>query len=318
LHDLNKDGEADFYECSSNAMTTSPSGHDYICGLERDRQGNFYTVSGKQGLLRIAADGKRLDILATGFRNPDGLGLAADGAITVPCSEGDWTPASMICEIRPDKIQSDSLLHFGYGGPKDSKVPAAPLVYLPRGLDNSSGGQIMVPDNRWGPLAGQLIHFSFGASSHFLVLRDEVAGQPQGAIVPLPGEFLSGSHRGRFNPQDGQLYVSGMGGWGAYSVADGCFQRVRYTGAKVQLPRAFHAHENGIRLAFTQPVDAELATDEGRSRAGCSLNSETTPRPSWMQSTRFSTSFTSVPDGRCCCLRTAWTSGPGLPRSSSR
>ena len=25
--------------------------------------------------------------------------------------------------------------------------------------------------------------------------------------MPLPGEFLSGAHRGRFNPKDGQLYA---------------------------------------------------------------------------------------------------------------
>ena len=37
LHDLNGDGEADFYECFSNAMITSPAGHDFICGLVRDR-----------------------------------------------------------------------------------------------------------------------------------------------------------------------------------------------------------------------------------------------------------------------------------------
>ena len=36
LHDLNGDGEADFYECFSNKMITSPAGHDFICGLARD------------------------------------------------------------------------------------------------------------------------------------------------------------------------------------------------------------------------------------------------------------------------------------------
>ena len=34
----------------------------------------------------------------------------------------------------------------------------------------------------------------------FCVLRDEVDGQPQGAVVPLPGEFRSGVHRGKVNP----------------------------------------------------------------------------------------------------------------------
>src|SRR5262249_19419680 len=55
LIDLNDDGEADYYECVSNKMTTSP-GHDFICGLARDNQSRFYTVSGKQGLIRISAD----------------------------------------------------------------------------------------------------------------------------------------------------------------------------------------------------------------------------------------------------------------------
>ena len=63
--------------------------------------GRFYTASSKFGLLRISADGRSLETMATGFRNPDGLGLAPDGTITVPNSEGEWTPASMICEVGP-------------------------------------------------------------------------------------------------------------------------------------------------------------------------------------------------------------------------
>ncbi len=253
LVDCNGDGEADFYECVSNAYRTSPAGHDFICGLERDRDGNFYTASGNQGVLRIAPDGRTVTVLATGIRNPDGLGLMPSGLLTVPASEGEWTPASMICEMRTDAAMPP---HFGYRGPREGKPPTLPLAYLPRGMDNSSGAQAVIPDERWGPLRGQMVHLSYGAGSHFLLLRDEVQGQSQAAIVPLPGEFLSGAHRARFNPHDGQLYVTGMGGWGTYTVADGCFQRVRYTGDPVQLPCGFHIHENGIVVRFTRPLDA--------------------------------------------------------------
>src|SRR5207248_9756629 len=79
----------------------SPTPFPYTTLFRSDRAGNFCTASSKQGLLRIAADGKKVDVLATGFRNPDGLGLYPDGAVTVPCSEGDWTPASMVCLVRP-------------------------------------------------------------------------------------------------------------------------------------------------------------------------------------------------------------------------
>jgi azurin len=256
LHDLNGDGEADFYECFSNKQFTSPGGHDFICGLARDREGRFYSSSSKQGLIRFSADGQQVDVLATGFRNPDGIGIYPDGAVTVPCSEGDWTPASMVCLVKPTGA-SGAPPHFGYGGPKDGKPPSPPLVYLARGMDNSSGGQVAVTDDRWGPLAGTMVHLSFGTGSHFLLLRDEVAGESQGAIVPLPGEFRSGAHRGKFNARDGQLYVSGMTGWGTYTPDDGCFQRVRYTGAPVQLPRAFHVHENGVLVTFTAPLDPQ-------------------------------------------------------------
>ncbi len=269
LHDLNDDGEADFYECFSNAFETSAAGHDFICGLERDPQGNFYMVSGNQGLVRISPDGKRVDVMAEGFRNADGVGILSDGTITVPCSEGGWTPASMICAVRDESVANDvndasqsanrAVPFFGYGGPRDGNPPELPLAYIPRGLDNSSGGQTFVSSGRWGPLSDQLIHFSFGTGAHFLVLRDEVDDQLQGAIVPLPGEFRSGAHRGRINPADGQLYVSGMAGWGSYTPDDGCFQRVRYTGKRAQLPLGFHVYENGISITFSEPVDPVVA-----------------------------------------------------------
>ncbi|MCA9262730.1 MAG: hypothetical protein KDA60_02730 [Planctomycetales bacterium] len=270
LHDRNGDGETDFYECFSNAFKTSAAGHDFICGLQHDpRTGCFYTASGNQGIVEISPKGSTARVVATGFRNPDGLGITPDGTITVPCSEGTWTPASMICAFAVRDRQRN-LLHdagiggfeppyFGYPGIRDQRPPDLPLVYIPRGLDNSSSEQVYVNSDRWGPLQGQMIHLSFGAAKHFLLLRDEVQGQLQGGLVELPGEFRSGVHRGRFRATDGQLYVSGMSGWGTYSAEEGCLQRIRYTGDAVQLPVGFHVHENGIMVEFSTPVDEPLA-----------------------------------------------------------
>ncbi|QDT05036.1 Azurin precursor [Rubripirellula lacrimiformis] len=270
LTDLNDDGEADFYECFSNAPITSSAGHDFICGLQRDRRGHFYTASGNQGLLRISPNGKTATVVATGFRNPDGLGILPDGTVTVPVSEGGWTPASAIHAVKHAASDSgDHPPHHGYGGPKNGQPPELPLVYLPRGIDNSSGGQVHVDSQSFGPLQDQLLHFSFGAGTWFSVLRDQVDGQIQGAVVPLAGDFLSGAHRGRFHPVDGQLYVCGMSGWGTYTPDDGCFQRVRYTGDVVQMPVAFHAFRNGIRITFAEPIDVATAADPAHHFAQC-------------------------------------------------
>ncbi len=53
LHDLNGDDEADFYECVTNVMESSPGGHDYITGLDTDAQGRWYFASGNQGVCRV-------------------------------------------------------------------------------------------------------------------------------------------------------------------------------------------------------------------------------------------------------------------------
>lgn len=270
LHDLNADDEADFYECFSRAYETSPAGHDFVCGLERDSSGNFYTASGNQGLLRISADGTQATVVATGFRNPDGLGLLPDGSVTVPASEGEWTATSMIQLVRPSK-NADSTEsappHCGYKGPRRGRPPQWPLVYLPRGLDNSAAGQVYIDSDRWGPVRGQMVHLSYGAGTHFLLLRDRVNDVDQGAVVPLAGDFSSGPHRGRFAPHDGQLYVTGMAGWGTYTHQDGCFERVRYTGDAVQLPVGCHVFENGVRVDFAAPLESSLAGEAAQQFA---------------------------------------------------
>ena len=271
LVDLNGDGETDFYESVARAGGTSESGHDFTCGLQRDAEGRFYSVSGRDGALRFSADGKGVESLATGLRNSDGIGLTPDGLVTIPSSEGDWVPASMIAALRPDgailnRFRGDSLdfrvqPFFGRPGVNLSQPPEVPMLYLPRGLDNSSGGQVYVDSDRWGPLQGLMVHLSYGGGRAFLLLRDEFDDWIQGAVVPIVGEFASGVHRGRFNPVDGQLYVSGMTGWGTYTTDDGCLQRVRFTGDDVQLPVAFHVHQNGVRVTFSAPLVRSSAED---------------------------------------------------------
>lgn len=254
LHDLNGDGEADFHECLFNRYTTSPGGHDFVVGLERDDIGRFYTASGNQGLLRLTLPDK-VEVLATGLRNPNGVGITPDGRfITSSVQEGDWTPSSAICLVEAGFSQG---AHFGGGGPKEGKAPTPPLLYLPRGEDNSSAGQLFLGANRWPALAGDgnLVHFSFGTGSAWTVSRQKVGGLWQGAAQRLTGAFRSGAQNGRFNPADGHLYVVGMQGWGSYSPDDGCLQRVRHVGGTPVLI-GHEVHENGVVLKFDSPVRA--------------------------------------------------------------
>jgi azurin/sugar phosphate isomerase/epimerase len=254
LHDLNGDGEADYHECLFNRFATSPGGHDFVVGLERDEAGRFYVASGNQGLLRLTLPDK-VDVLASGLRNPNGVGVSADGRfITSSVQEGDWTPSSAVCLVEAGF--SDGA-HFGWGGPKDGKPPTPPLVHLPRGEDNSSAGQLFLGTGRWPTLAGEgnLLHFSFGTGSAWTISRQKTGGIWQGAAQRLTGAFRSGAQNGRFNPADGHLYVTGMQGWGSYTPDDGCLQRVRHIGGSPVLV-GHEVRDNGVLLRFDSPVRA--------------------------------------------------------------
>jgi azurin len=210
-----------------------------------------------------------LDVLATGFRNPNGIGLSPNARfITTSVQEGDWTPASSICQIEIGKNEG---AHFGAGGPKNGLPPEPPLMYLPRGEDNSSGGQCFLSNDAWTPLQGQgnFAHFSPGTGTAWLVMRQQIAGRWQGAAVRIAGSFDSGAQAGRFHPRDGHLYVTGMQGWGSYTPKDGCFQRVRYTTSKTAVPIAFEACDNGVLLRFDRPLDPSTATKSASHFAQC-------------------------------------------------
>ena len=264
LHDLNSDGEADFYENVNNDCISAGGGHSYATSLETDSKGNFYFTKCAENtphggtLLKVPADGSRIEVVATGFRNPNGLGIGPGDLITVADQQGDWVPETRLDLIRPGGF---------YGFTPMSKRSAAPtsfdppLCWIPRAIDNSAGGQVWIPEGTWGALGGQMLHLSYGRCTMMLVLRDGNASPPaQGAVVPLPGRFASGVCRGRFHPRDQHLYLTGLRGWQTAAVRDGCFQRVRLQ-AEFPMPIRYATSSNTFTLTFSERLDRELAED---------------------------------------------------------
>ncbi|MFZ9437329.1 MAG: hypothetical protein ACO29B_08420, partial [Opitutales bacterium] len=137
------------------------------------------------------------------------------------------------------------------------------LCWIPYDVDNSNGGQIWVPANKgkWGPFEGRMLYLSYGKSSLFAVLQERVGDVAQGGVVKFPLKFATGLMRARFNPADGQLYVSGLKGWQTNGVKDGAIQRVRYTGKSVTMPEALHVSKKGITVRFTGALDKKSASD---------------------------------------------------------
>jgi sugar phosphate isomerase/epimerase len=260
LDDLNHDGVTDFYATFYDGIATSLGGHDYVTCLEVDQEGRFYYAD-PQGVHRVAADGKSAQTLASGFRNPNGMGASPDGrVITVAPQQGTWTPTSEIAEIRPGGW-------YGFGGPKvDHNPPLGrdwPLCWIPHTVDNSSGSQAWIPQGQWGDLGGQMMHLLWGRCGMMLVLRDTHGAVAQGAVVPLPVKFLSGPNRATFRAQDSSLYIAGSTGWQTSAVKDGAVQRVRRTGKPLRSPVGWKQDGASLEFTFSEKLDPAVAADAG-------------------------------------------------------
>jgi len=270
LHDLNKDGEADFYENFNNDVFITPRYHEFVLNLETDSKGNFYFTKGgdlgnavipHQGtLLKVSRDGSKIDVVGTGLRAPNGLGVGPNDEITTSDNEGNWVPSSRVNLMKPGGF-------YGHVFTAHTKEPPTdydkPLFWIPRNhnVDNSSGGQVWVTSDKWGPFKGKMLHLSYGTCSLFQVMTEEVGGQPQAGVVRFPLKFESGVMRGRFNPRDGQLYLCGLSVWQSNAGKEGALHRVRYTGKPVHMPTELHVKPAAIELSFTSPLDPKSATD---------------------------------------------------------
>lgn len=259
LHDQNDDGEADFYESFNHDLVIQGLPHAFAMRLERTPDGSFVFLKSGEGphgsaLLHLSADGKRLDVLARGFRHPFGLGVGPNGEVTVADNEGNWVPSSKIDLITPGGF-------YGFLGSAttspENQIPLRPLCFIPKVADNSSGGQFWQTSDSWGTYhRGKMFHFSWGRCTLHAVLEQQVGVKRQAATVQIPGLlFQSGPGEAEFSPRDGQLYVAELDGWQTAAEVDGSLERIRYTGKPVRLPSSFAAHEDGIVLGFDEPLD---------------------------------------------------------------
>jgi len=286
LRDLNQDGEADFYETWYADTDVSRFFHSFNFDLQVDARRHFYYVKAGEytdyklpgAVLDISPGGADATVYCTGFRVPNGMGMLPDGRLTVSDNQGDWMPASKINLIHPGGFYGYVQTRQGGGSfgdqwapdggridPRKVAIPQTfdqPIIWMPQEFDNSSSAQLWVEDRRFGPLAGRLLHTSFGKGWMYYLTMQEVGPVTQSAIVALPFQFDAGLMRARCNPADGQVYAVGLSGWqGPADGKDGCLQRLRYTGATARLLDDCQVRTNGLALRFNFPLARRAAGD---------------------------------------------------------
>lgn len=270
LVDTNDDGETDYYRAFNHDAQVTEHFHEFAMGLQTDAHGNFYYTKAARHaktalvpqhgtLLRVSPDGKTTEIIASGFRAPNGVCVNPDGTFYVSDQEGHWTPKNEINLIEKGKFYGNLM---GYHRGLTEADITSPMVWMHNDFDRSPAEQLWVNSDKWGGLGSQLINLSYGTGHVYVVMEEKVNGRVQGGVVRIPDfDFPTGVMRGRFHPGDGQLYACGLFGWAGNKTRPGGFYRLKHTGKPVHLPVAIHATKNGISLTFTNALDAKTAAD---------------------------------------------------------
>ncbi len=212
-------------------------------------------------MIKVSKDGATSEILASGFRAANGVCVNGDGTFYISDQEGHWTPKNEINLITPGGFYGN-MMGWHEGREPDDFVP--PVVLMHNSFDRSPAAQLWVTSQRWGPLEGALLSLSYGTGQVDLVMLQDVDGTKQGGVMHLPmTDFPTGVMRGRFHPEDGQLYCCGLFGWSSNKTSPGGFYRVRYTGKPLNMPLGLEATSRGMLIHFSDPLDPESATDYG-------------------------------------------------------
>ena len=282
VRDLNRDGEADFYQNFSNLVIQSIESREFPLGFGAKPGGGFYLGRGgaldmgprtaaavmtgfragsrhSGSVLEVSADGRELRTFASGLREPFiGVHPGRD-IVTASDQQGNFVPATPVYLVTRGGY---------YGVPAtahrtDVPPESPPIVWIPHDVDQSGASQAWVTGDRMGFGGDALIHLSYGRPAAFRIFTDSTARGVQGALVPLLNDFPAPLLNGQYNPQDGHLYLTGFQIWGTRAQELSVLARVRYTGMPSALPLSVRAGLQGVLIRFAAPLDSASAAQPG-------------------------------------------------------
>lgn len=275
LIDTDKDGVADKFDTIWH--DEKPRGrHEFFFGLV-EQQGKIY------GLLSSQKDGnvinpnrgtwividiktKKMEVLAAGLREPNGINIGPDGEFFSPDVQGNWLPSCKLNHLVKGRF-------YGYR----SNIPsgwenlpdAAPAIYLPQiDMCRSPSNPLVL---REGPYKGQMImgDVSYGGLSR--IFLEKVGGEYQGCVFDFAGGLESGMEKIAYGP-DGMIYLGGMGSMGGWWAWDSPLkswtlfglQKIKPTAKTVFEMKAVRSKgSTTLEIEFTEPagVGAAIASN---------------------------------------------------------
>jgi type 1 glutamine amidotransferase len=284
LVDDDRDGRADRYETFCDGWGVSGNYHEFAFGPKFDREGNAWVtlnlgfcgglgkaiVPWRGWALKITPKGELVPV-CDGLRSPNGIGMAADGAMFYVDNQGDYVCTNRLSQLEPGSWHGHPASlrwRTDLAGPSDRPPRADPVVWFPYRKMGQSAADILLDDTggKFGPFAGQLFVGDQMNCSVMRVALEKVGGKYQGACFPFLEGLDSGTNRVAFAPDGSMLVGQTDRGWGSLGRKSYGLQRVVYTGVEPFEILAMRALADGFELEFTRDVDPSSAEDPGSYR----------------------------------------------------
>ena len=265
LVDTDGDEIIDRYLTVSDNWPASANFHSFAFGLLHQDDHFYFLLSicvlpggascpeqlPTQGKLLRADHAGNIEIFASGFRTPNGIGTGENGEIYVTDNQGDWLPASKLVRIERGGF-------YGSRAVPDADIMSLeelpPSVWLPQDEVGNSPTQPLVL--REGPYAGQFIHGDVYNGGIKRVFLEQVEGQEQGAVFHFSAGFQGAVNRLLRGPDDA-IYVGEVGNppnWGEYGKSWHGLERLRWAGNNAFEILAVRALADGFEIELTQPL----------------------------------------------------------------
>ncbi|GAB4250934.1 MAG: hypothetical protein Kow0027_14550 [Saprospiraceae bacterium] len=267
LIDLDGDEVIDEYYTLCNSWGVSTNFHEFAFGLVY-KDGYFYgslatdILPGGAGAPNQPKDRSRtfkisradgsIQLITSGLRTPNGIGIGVDGEIFNADNQGDWLPSSKIVHITEGAFYGSRAVDFE--GTANLPVKQ-PVVWLPQDeIGNSPSTPLALND---GPYKGQMIHCEVTHGGVKRVFVEKVNGEYQGCVFRFIQGLEAGINRMVWGP-DSALYVGGIGNPGNWQHGQNRWyglQRLKYNGKPAFEMLAVRAKSNGMEIEFTQPLE---------------------------------------------------------------
>lgn len=273
LVDSNGDRECDRYEMFCNLFAQTAETREFPNSMKLGPDGALYlskggqegTTRGKHNgtVIRVAADGKSMEVIGYGLRQPF-IGVNPQtGLVTASDQQGNYVPSTPLHIIEHHHFYG----HLPTVAPKEEypETITEPLTWIPHPVNPSGVTQTWLLGAKMGPVNDELIHIGYNRPELFRVLMKKQPpsglSRPQAAVVSWSRDFDFPTLNAVINPADGQLYIAGFQVWGTVATKLSGLARMRWTGKPRVLLKEVTPTDKGVLLRFNEKLDPKLATD---------------------------------------------------------